>query len=60
MGLERLFDQPLQVINVGLTSFAEDLRNIGVDFEQVSLEGSIQPGDANLESPLGEGEGSTQ
>jgi hypothetical protein len=33
-----LFDHPLKVINIGLTSFAQDLKKLGVECEQVSVE----------------------
>lgn len=43
MTVAELFDQPLKVINVGLTSFAEDLKALMVDVEHVDTESSSKP-----------------
>ena len=37
MSIERLFDSPLKVVNVGLRSFAEDLRTVGVECQHVTI-----------------------
>jgi hypothetical protein len=38
MTVAELFSQPLRIINVGLTSFAEDLNSLLVEVEQVNIE----------------------
>ena len=38
MSVEDLFSKPLKVINVGLRSFAQDLRSVGVECQQVSVD----------------------
>jgi hypothetical protein len=42
MTVADLFDQPLKVINVGLRSFAEDLKTLMVDVEHVDTESSSE------------------
>jgi hypothetical protein len=48
MSAENLFSNPLKVINVGLQSFAQDLRAVGVECQHVdpdrrSVDGDTSP-----------------
>ena len=50
MSIEDLFDNPLKVVNVGLRSFAHDLRAIGVECQQVDA-AEAQPPDPSPTEP---------
>jgi hypothetical protein len=59
MSAENLFSNPLKVVNVGLRSFAQDLRSQGVECQQVdSAQASPAdpdvPGSAAGAAPEGE------
>jgi len=38
MNIENLFNNPLKVINVGLQSFAQDMRTAGIECQHVSAD----------------------
>ena len=48
MSAEKLFSNPLKVINVGLQSFAQDLRAVGVECQHVELDQRPVDGDVSL------------
>jgi hypothetical protein len=52
VGIERLFHDPLKVINVGLQSFAQDLRSAGVECQHVGVS-PVERGDGQIARPDG-------
>ena len=58
MSAENLFGTQLKVINVGLQSFAQDLRSVGVECRQVTIDTTEpeRPGADNDGTPSAEKE----